>query len=529
MSRVGFVFFISLVTLPCVVHGQTTSSEGLTASINQEIETRWQESGIEPAARATDREFCRRLYLDLAGRIPSTAELETFLADGRKDKRAALIETLLESEDYVQHFADLFDALLMGRGDARVYDERNKHGWRGYLERMIRENRRWDEVVTELVLARPSNEIDHGAQWFLYERKNEHQQIAEAVAPAIFGFRIECAQCHDHPIAAEILQEHYWGLVAFFNRSKNVSEKKGPQVSESAIGGFSEFADLTGDSRPNLLSFIDADVIAEERPEKEAKQEDRDDLYLASKQDGLPREPKFSRREAFAEQVVADHPRVARALANRIWAMMMARGIVHPFDEMDSVHEPSHPALLDLLASELQDSGFDLRRLIEAIANSNAYQLSSIRSAGHDDPSLFAWYLERPLTAEQYARSMQIVVRGEFKNDAKIIKPLRQQMAEVLPDESTTTIKETLFLSNNQAIEGFLRGANQANDIVPRLRDLPSQEQQVDALFMAAFQRAPSSIERSRLAEYLGSNVSDERFHQVVWAVLTSAEFRFNH
>ena len=176
----------------------------VTDTIDKMLEDSWTTAGVTPAETCSDTVFVRRAYLDLVGRIPTVEESGTFLQDGRSDKRAQLIQVLTTSEDYAQHFADMFDALLMGRTSQRNYDERSKHQWRSYLERVFRENQSWNDVVAEILLARPASNDDRGAVWFLFERKEKHQEIAEAVAPAFFGIRIDCAQCHDHMSAHEI-------------------------------------------------------------------------------------------------------------------------------------------------------------------------------------------------------------------------------------------------------------------------------------------------------------------------------------
>ncbi len=407
--------FLSLQTAGADQVVVTLEASDPSAQIDQWIRAKWERQQLDPAARCSDREFVRRLYLDLAGRIPTTTEVNQFLADHDDDRRPRLIDLLLSSEDHVQHFTDLFDALLMGRAAEHKYAQRREHHWRSYLESVIRDNRPWNDVVAEILLARPQDPDQQGAVWFLYEREDHHQRIAESIAPAFFGLRIECAQCHDHMLADEIKQQHYWGLVAFFNRSKNERTANGPRVAESAIGGFSEFANIFGETSPNLLAFLGAETVHEDRPSKEQQQVDSDTLYRPAADQAEPRVPKFSRRQQFVEHFVRENPLIARALVNRVWAMLMARGLVHPFDQMDSVHAASHPELLDFLTNDFITSGHDIRRLVRAIARSEAYQLASVRPPGIDDPATFAWYLERPLTAEQLARSIQLMVRREMR------------------------------------------------------------------------------------------------------------------
>lgn len=499
-------------------------------NINKFIEQKWKLAEVQPAPTASDEVFVRRVFLDLVGRIPRVEERQTFLDDKRPDKREHLIDVLLASEDYVQHMADNFDTLLMGRGKSQDYKQRQQHKWRSWLERVFRENRPWDEVVADMLLARPQSQQDEGAVWYLYERKDKHQEIAEAVAPAVFGIRIECAQCHDHMVAFEIEQAHYWGLVAFFNRSKNIQTKNGPRVSESAIGGFSEFANLEGNSTPNFLTFFKADQVEEQRPEKDAKEENSDELYQPASIEGDPRVPKFSRREKFVNEIVADHPLVAKAFVNRVWALMMGRGIVHPFDEMDSTHPPSHPELLDWLAEDFQNSGMDIRRLVKQLVQSRPYQLEARKPHGVDDPALFAWYLERPLTAEQLARSMQLALHGAFRNDHPVLTRLRDAFPQIIPETVGSTVSDALFLSNHADFQKFITTSTSVGHLVANLRELPDRKSQIDLLYLTIYGRNPEPDETSRMIHFLGETSDNaKRWQSVIWAMITSAEFMINH
>jgi hypothetical protein len=500
------------------------------ASVDQFLRRVWTEHDIAPAQRCGDREFVRRAYLDLAGRIPAVDEVNAFLSDAREAKRQHLVDQLIDSEDFIQHFADLLDALLMGRASEPEYAERAKHGWRAYLESALRDDRPWNDLAREILLARPDGDSKHGSIWFLYERDNSHQEIAEAIAPAFFGIRVECAQCHDHMLADEILQADYWGLVAFFNRGENKQTKGGPRVIESAIGGFSEFANLSGDSTPNRLTFLGTDAEEEARPEQGEKQEDADDLYATAAVEGEPRVPVFSRRGRFVDDIVDGHPLLARAMVNRLWAMLLRRGIVHPYDEMDSVHPPSHPELLDWLADDFAAHGFQIKHILRQIAVSEAYQLSSIRPEGVDDPSSFAWYLERPLTAEQMGRSIQLALRGAFNKKDPIVGSFRQKFLEVLPDENVVTIGDALFLSNNRELDAFISDSWQPDHLLSKLNETQQQDR-AELLFQTILSRPPSDDESAAIEAYFEGrgDTRQSALEHVAWALLTSAEFRFNH
>lgn len=492
-------------------------------------------ASIKSADVCSDSQFVRRIYIDLAGRIPTLEERQSFLDDPNPNKRTERIDRILQSEDYVQNFADTFDALLMGRAPGGKIAERKKI-WRPYLENVFRNNRPWDQVAREILLARPQTPEQAGAVWFLYERNDNAQAIAEALAPAFFGIRIDCAQCHDHMIASEIHQQHYWGLVAFFNRSKNQKTNAGPRIAESAIGGFSDFANIHGSSYPNILTFFEAKTIDEARPQKDAKQEDSDDLYIPALTPEDPRVPKFSRRERFVEEVLAGHPRLAQAFVNRIWAMLLGRGIVHPFDQMDSAHPASHPELLELLAKDFVDSGYDIRRLVRRIASSRTYQLSSIPLAGAQDPSTFAWSIERPLSAEQLVRSIQIAIDQKSNPDHPILTDLRDRIPEVMPETITTDISDALFLTNNPKMDQMLLEASKPEGFVSQLASNSDPKMAAKELFLRVLGREASNEELDAVLAFvqkpLSSNTGNDPkvvWQNALWAVLTSAEFRFNH
>ncbi len=540
---VGFSSFRQRLVLVCILFGyvpvvlalwcnlvSASEVKPIVESIDRFVQQGYQQRGIEPATVGDDRGFVRRLYLDLVGRVPTVDELDQFLEVDAEKRRPQLIDELLGRDEHIVHLADMFDTLLMGRADEGKYNQRVQHHWRTFLENSLRQNQPWNEFVEEILLARPKADAKRGANWFLFERNDNYQEIAESVAPAIFGIRVECAQCHDHMLVDEIKQAHYWGLVAFFNRGKNELKNAGPQIAESAIGGFSEFANLTGDSTPNVLTFLEAEPIHEDRPSKDEKREDLDENYRPGVAESTPRIPKFSRREKFVTGVVRDHPRVSLALVNRVWALLMGRGIVHPFDEMDSMHPPSHPELLDWLALDFRKHGCNVRRLIRGIVSSNTYQLASRRPEGVEDPASFAWYLERPLTGEQLARSAQMALRGECANGSALVGAFRQQFPDLLPDVNTAQIKEALFLSNDQRVQSLLVSSDQATHLIPRLINVAGNQERVEVLFQTMFGRSPEAEELSAVVDYLETRGgSVDAIRQVAWSMLTSAEFRYNH
>ncbi len=335
----------------------------ISEAIDTYIAEGWRKRGVNPAESLDDRAWCRRLYLDLVGRIPTTVELQNFLTTKEATKREDLVDSLINSDEYAIRMRELWDVFLMGRVKRDNHEDRRvKNGWWAFLEYSFRENRPWNETVREILVARPDKKELKGAYWFLFERRDQHQAIAEAVSPVVYGTRIDCAQCHDHPLAREIKQAHYWGLVAAFNRSKNVRDEG---VAESAVGGYVNFTNLKKESQPALVTLLGGKTLPETWPEGDKKEEDADDKYLDPK--AKVRVPKVSRREAFADAATHENPLLARAFVNRMWAVLMGRGLVHPADEMNARNAPSHPELLDWLAEDFGRNNYDVKRLLRGL------------------------------------------------------------------------------------------------------------------------------------------------------------------
>ncbi|QEL16224.1 DUF1549 domain-containing protein [Limnoglobus roseus] len=484
------------------------------AAIDHFLTAAWQARGLTPAAVCDDRTFIRRVTLDLVGRIPTPEETSKFLFDAAPDKRAVLVDRLLTSDEAARNRREIWDALLMGRPGRRE-DRRRDSGWLAFLENSFKQNRPWDEIVRAFLAARPE---DKGAVWFLYERRNDYQQIAESVAPVIYGTRLDCAQCHDHPLASEIKQGHYWGLVAAFNRGKNV-ERGGPTaVKESAVGGVMNFTNLKKESQPAVITLLTGKVVEEPRGANDA---DTPDRYIDPKA-AVP-VPKFSRREALAEAATRGNPLLARSFVNHTWAILMGRGIVDPPDEMNSKHPPSHPELLDWLAADFASHNYDVRRLTRAIVLSRGYQLASWAGSATPPPDAFAAAVERPLTPEAIARSARIAAGLTPDDDS-----LRKAVAEAFPGlpgkVSQVTMQQAMFLTNNPLMADLFK-PNPA-DAVSAI----SPEDRVRGIFRRALVRDPDAEELARGVAFLKSPAEPgTAVGQLLWAIVAGPEFLTNH
>lgn len=491
---------------------------GIDEVIDGFVRRGWRERKVHPAKPAPEEAFVRRVYLDLAGRIPTVSEARHYVQDKSPRKRERLVNDLLAAESYAQRMRDVFDAALMSRGNEAVMKGRAGAKWHEFLERSFRENRPWNEMVRAMVVARGSTEEDRGAHWFLYERKDNHQTVAEALAPIAYGIRMDCAQCHNHPLSWEIEQRHYWGMVAALKRSKNVESAAGPGVAESAVGGFISFMNLKKESQPALLAFPDGKEIQEVRPGANEKEEDLPDLYVVPPPAGKqkpeqPSIPKISRRTLLADSISRENPLLARAFVNRMWALLLGRGLVHPLDSMDSKHPASHPGLLDWLSRDFEQSGFDVKRLVRGIVLSLPYRLDSKMPGSRvaPPPESFAAGLEKPLTAEQLFASVRVVAGRHGQplsaQENAFLETLTGRFPDVWNPEYQFTLQQAMFLSNNPGLH--------------RLLSSGPAEEGLEALFERVLGRAPMEQERRELAR--------RKSGLVLWALVTSPEFLLNH
>ena len=263
---------------------------------------------------------------------------------------------------------------------------------------------------------------------------------------------------------------------------------------------------------------ISGRTIAETWPAGDQKEQDSDDKYLdpAAK----PRVPKFSRREAFADAATHENPLLARAFVNRMWAALTGRGIVSPADEMNARNVPSHPELLDWLAQDFAANQHDIRRVVRGIVLSRVYALS----AGDAAPETFAGALERPLSAEQIARSWRIAA-GLPPGDDALRRAVIAAMPDVLPRDYNATFQQAQFLSNSPALAEILKPAN--DSAASRIAALPDAASRVRETFLAVHSRSPDAEETEHAIAFLNARPDKpaDAARDLLWALMTSAEF----
>jgi hypothetical protein len=502
-------------------------------------------SAEKAAPAAADAEFLRRVSLDLTGTLPTAAEARAFLKDSAADKRARLIDRLLASPEYARHMADVFGVMLMERRPDKYVPRAD---WQEYLRAAFADNKPWDGLVRELLSADGTDPKARPASKFFLDREGDPNVMARDVGRLFLGINLQCAQCHDHPLVAHYKQEQYYGLFAFLSRSYLFTDKAKnlTVLAEKGEGDvtYQSVFDPKKETKKSLPVVPGGTAIKEPALEKGKE-------YEVAPANGVRPVPKFSRRAQLAGQVAsAENVQFRRNIANRLWALMMGRGLVHPLDLDHPDNPPSHPELLTLLADEMAATKFDVRHFLREVALSHTYQRSSEPPAGVKEvaPTSLAVARLKPLSPEQLAWSLMQATGltdaerkalGQGATEAALYARLAGNVAPFVatfggkagqPDgHFEATLDQALFLANGKTVRGWL--APRPGNLTDRLAQLKDAAAVAEELYLSALTRLPTDEERKEVAEFLRGRTDDRSaaLQELAWALLASAEFRFNH
>jgi len=506
-------------------------------AINSYINARLQQNEISPAPHADDANLIRRTMLDLVGRPPTAREAQAYLACSDDDKRQKLVEQLMESPAFVRQQAAEFDAWLMEGTRANI---------REYLAKAFRERRSWDRMFREMIVGEADDRKQRGALRYVASRAKDPDKLISDTSVQFFGVNVSCAKCHDHPLVDDWKQDHYFGMLSFFSRTFDVGEFLG----EREYGRVS-FKTVEGESREAKLMFLTGAVIDEppsQEPDDKAKKEERSRIEELKKKKEPPSPPSYSRRAALVDAALADEEQAffAKAIVNQLFYRLLGRGLVMPVDQMHSENPPSHPELLAWLARDFQTHGYDLSRLIRGIVLSEAYARSSRweSSAARPGESYFAVALVRPLKPWQYGTvlklaatdSQQFAADGSAEDLDKRIEQLEaagRSLAagfELPGNDFQVSVDEALLLSNGDKISKELLASGKGT-LVGHLAEIADDRSAAEFAIWNVMARAPVEEEIEALTDYLAKRADrpDEARRQMVWALLTSSECRFNY
>jgi hypothetical protein len=531
--------------------------------IDESIAAGWADAGLQPAAPATEEEWCRRVYLDLVGRIPSVSELDAFLAGSSQSRRVELVNRLLGEEmvdEYARHWTDIWTTILIGRD---TENERvNRSGMRQWLRRVLAKNMPYDRFVTELVTATGVNKSGqkgfNGATNFLSGKLDENGIQATAKTAQIFlGLQVQCTQCHNHPFNKG-KQNQFWELNAFFRQTKALRQFEGTRdiqaitlVDEDFAGEGSnpdpETAELFYELRNGQVKvafpvFVDGTAISKSG-------------YLPGKmEDGT--KYGVNRRGELAKLVVTS-PLFPKAIVNRIWGHFFGFGFTRPVDDLGEHNAPSHPELLDGLAERFREGSFDVKELMRWIVLSRPFSLSSRTTKGNakDDPFVgeqprFSRFYLRQMRSEELYQSLLTAteadrVGGEGEGESTRGEAAARRKDEWLSqfiiafgtdegDEATTfngSIPQVLMMFNGDLVKSATAvGQGGFLDRIARSNDLKNPAK-IDLLYRAALARRPTARELKVANQIMGARKGDAAaaLQDIWWAVLNSNEFIINH
>ena len=554
-------------------------------AIDGALREAWQKQGLTPAPRADDATFVRRAYLDIVGNIPTPEATTAFVASTATDKRQKLIDSLIASPEYAEHWMNYWDDVLMGRETKGPVVDRM--AFRYWLRARFEANAPWDRMVRDLVSATGQNSIGgarvrvpqamsvplgtsvpkgdedaadlekiNGAVNWTLRFEGTPQDLAGNASRIFLGVQIQCAQCHDHKTEKWKQTDFRTFTSAFLHHRVEPIDRGKPMGNTKRV----EVVDL-GKVAQRFAKNADIAPIAASK---------------ATALDGTDLEKGEGTRKALATWMTArDNPWFAKAFVNRMWGHFLGRGFYDPVDDMRAVNTPTMPELLDKIAADWVQHDFDIPYLIRTICATEAYQLAASANA-KPDPENTYWtrFHLVPLGPEELLNGLlratdleSAAKKAGIQNmDALRLQLVRQYAflfdtdeTDDVPDYSGT-VTQALSLLNGQLVGQGARAipGSALDDVLARPGDDGTK---VDALVLRVLSRKPTDAERTKWVNYvqiagktpratipppkrggpgagplgrLGNRVPpvDARraaYEDVMWALLNSSEFVFNH
>jgi len=483
-----------------------------------------QELNIEPSPLSSDAEFIRRVHLDAAGILPEPEDVRAFLADGRPDKRARLIDALLERPEFVDYWAYKWSDLFLV--SSRSLQSNAMWAYYNWIRASVAANKPWDQMAREILTA-SGNALSNGAANYYVLHKNPID-VTENVAVTFMGFSLTCARCHNHPLE-RWTQKDYYQMANLFSR---VAIKNGNERGDIIV-----FTARTGDvNHPRLNAPLPPRPL-DGRP--------------------LPLDAPLDRREYFADWLVApDNPFFARAVVNRVWKNFMGRGLVEAVDDIRDANPPSNPELLAALTRDFVERRFDVKQLARTIMNSSTYQLTSKPTpANAADLKYHSHYIAKRLPAEVIIDAI-----GQVTGVREVFPGYPGRRALQLPDAAVDSYFLTAFGrppritpadSERQQEPSITQALHVINgDTINRKLAAPrgliaslaasgvDNKTAVERLYLAALSRPPSHHELRTLTQAIEEAIARDTvapetarrrvLEDLAWAILTGKEFLFN-
>ncbi len=529
--------------------GKTLSLPPQVEEINKQIEQSWKDYHLAPSKVEDDILWCRRLFLDLLGRIPTFKELQAFAKSEGADKRHQLVNMLLEdskyTEEYAARWANVWTNVLIGRAGGT---ERNtlivREGLEKYLRDHFARNAPYNDMVYQLVTAtgstKPGTEGFNGATNFLVMKVNEENgvQATAAVSRVFLGMQVQCTQCHNHPFN-EWKQQKFWEFNAFFRQSR-------------ALRRF-----VSGTRDIDYCELVDQDYAGESRRAQEADlffqlrngvTKVAYPVFVDGKEIGRSGYVNEVNRRAELGKLMMQSEYLDKMIVNRMWAHFMGYGFTKPIDDLGPHNAASHPELLDYLGKQFRESSYDMKILIRWIVLSKPYQLSSriTKENEKDDPLMgespkFTHYYSRQMGPEELYQSMvaatQADRRGTLEQQQRRRDDwLKQFVVAFGTDDGGETstfngsIPQSLMMFNGDLIKEAtsIESGSWLDQIA---KNSAKPQEKVNYLFIAGLGRKASNDETTAAAQLLTARKGNQAqmLQDMWWAILNSNEFIIKH
>jgi hypothetical protein len=517
--------------------------------INDKLEAGWKANKIVQSRAADDYEFIRRASLDIIGRIARPAEIQQFLKDPKETRRSLLIDRLLASEDYPRHWANVWANWLLTRSGPFGQGEYHRQMETWLEDQFADPTKTYNGMVRELITAKGENTKNGAVNFVLAHvgdevpaanrQRDGHFEmvpLTSRITRLFLGVQVQCAQCHPHPFHSNLEQSRFWGVNAFLRQV----ERKGT---------------LPRNNRRDPMGPLTLEDNPSVNPDGKIFYEKRNAVVLLAKAEFLPsgKEAKgpridpmnsMTRREQLAEYLLA-HENFPRAIVNRMWGVFFGRGFTNPVDDFNEQNKPSYPELLDELAARFKHYGYDQKKLIRWICNSNAYNLSCVTNKTNDKQeheALFSRMTLKAMSPEQLFESLLVATQTDLVETKEGQRALREQWLKGLitnfgDDEGNEvnfngTVVQALMMMNGEDINKAI--ARKGKGTVAQAMQKRSVAGILTDLYLATLNRPPTQQEMRNLMSKFplngGAKDSEEaRCQDVFWALLNSNEFMLNH
>ncbi|MEO8660747.1 MAG: DUF1549 and DUF1553 domain-containing protein [Bryobacteraceae bacterium] len=489
--------------------------------IDQLIDAKLQKLKIQPSAVVDDAGFLRRASLDLTGQLPGPEEIRGFIADPSKTKRAKVIDKLIASSAYVDHWTLKWGDLL--QNSTKYLGEKGAYEFREWIRDSVASRKPYDKMVHELLTSYGSTDENPAANFYRVTR--DPKPTMEKTTQVFLGVRMVCAQCHDHPFE-RWTQNQYYEMASFFSA---VGIRPGYEVGEEIV--YDQRADY------DMKHPKDGRVM---KPK----------FLVPASLDTTPPPTDQRRRLAYADWVTSKtNPFFAKSTVNRVWSYFFGRGIIDPVDDIRASNPPSNPALLDALTKDFIDHNFDIVYLMRTIANSRTYQAGIVTNEWNaKDIDNFSHAIPRRLSAEELMDALAQATgvrpvfpeappetRAEQLNDPHIGKdgfldlfgrPQRESACEC-ERRSDLSLPQALNLVNGKTISDAV--ADSSARIAKAVLSGRADRDLVEDLYLASLSRPPNAAELDKGLQYLKSDAGRAaRAQDLLWALVNSKAFLYN-